>query len=120
MPLSGREFAEVVKNHCSDGAGEMVLKSAERIWPRDSDEAAQKRAWISSLPPEGREMLQQILQDASEYAVAAVLCVLDGVGGSYVGTFELYAVDPDESRHLVNREDQLMLHDEYSELIHGE
>ena len=119
MPFGNRDFVNVVKQHASDRLGLEVIKSALRHKPFDSSPQRSKqiREFIAALSESDREILSWLLQDAAELSVAGVLCVLDGVGGNYDGTFELYSVESDETKHLINPENSEMLHDIYSELL---
>src|SRR6266705_211142 len=100
MPLNNREFVQIVKRHASHGAGGDTLKSALRTHPFDTDpdRSERIRRLIEGLSEFDRQTLLLMLQDAAEYAVAGTFCVLDGVGGDFDGVFEIYAVDPDDSK----------------------
>ena len=119
MPLGSRDFVNILKQHASDGVGLEVIKSALRPNPFDSSPQRSKRIreFIEGLSESDRETLSSLLQDAAEFSIAGALCVLDGVGGNYNGTFELYSFESDETKHLVNSENSEMLHDIYSELL---
>jgi hypothetical protein len=118
MPINNREFVQIVKRHASDGAGGDTLKSALRAHPFDTnpDRSERIRKLVEGLSEFERQTLLLMLQEAAEPAVAGTFCVLDGVGGNYAGIFEIYAVDPDDSKNHVNPENTEMLHDIYSEL----
>jgi hypothetical protein len=47
-------------------------------------------------------MIRDILEDCAETAVASFFALLDGVGGSYGGIFEIVAVDSANQRNLLN------------------
>ena len=118
MPPDSREFVQIVKHHASDGVGRDTLKSALRTNPFDAnpDSSERIRKFVENLSESDKQTLSLILQEAAERAVFGTLCVLDGVGGNFDGVFEIYAVDPDDSKSHVNPENTEMLHDIYSEL----
>lgn len=61
-------------------------------------------------------MVRAILEDCAERAVASFFTLLDGVGGSHEGVFEVLAVDSDDQRTILNPQNTEMLHDLFSEV----
>lgn len=106
MPLDSRKFVQIVKHHASDGVGGETLKSALRTHPLgvDLNRSERIRAFVGGLSESDKQVLSLILQEAAERAVFGTLCVLDGVGGNFDGSFQVYAVDPDDLKSHVNPE----------------
>jgi hypothetical protein len=117
MPLTQREFVQIVKQHASDGIGEETLKSAQKSYPfeTDPDRSGRIRDFIKNLSASDRQTLALLLQDTGERAVGDFFSVLDGVGGSYSGTFRIYAVE-DDAQTLIHPNNDERLQDIYSAL----
>jgi len=74
--------------------------------------------WFHRLSQDEQKIVENILRECAERTLANLLCLLDGVDGSYQGVFEIVAVNGDD-RTVVNPENTEMLHDIFYD-IHEE
>jgi hypothetical protein len=70
--------------------------------------------WFNRFTQDEQRLMTDILEECAELVLLNFFCLIDGVGGSYGGVFEIVAVDGDE-RTVVNPENTEMLHDLFSE-----
>lgn len=132
--MDSRELVVMVKRYAVDDIVESfvgTLKSPRSGLPDAANPSAndtlrfvdkhsvvhqRRSAWYGRLTPDDRAMIGELLEDCAEAAVANVFTLLDGVGGSYEGVFEIVAVDSASQRHVLNPGNSPMLHDLFSEV----
>jgi hypothetical protein len=133
--VNNRKFVAMVKKEAVDDVLKIVVNGLETppplftAKPNDiigqevatfrNKAGAEKRnqsEWFKGLNKNEQEIVQRLLEECTELAVANVFTLIDGVGGSYEGVFEIVAIDSKDRRHVVNPEDTEMLHDLFSEV----
>lgn len=93
------------------------LEKALAQWVADAGRAQQHRSeWFNRLSEPDQKMVMGLLEDAAANAIANFFALLDGVGGSFEGTFEIVAVDSENERIILNQENTEMLHDIFSDV----
>ena len=134
--MESREFVRLLKHEAIDEMVKVVLKKlkaprspqpipeAEDAIQRGISEfynagartEQQQAAWFDQLSEKQQEMLAEIILDCAELSASSICTLIDGVGGDYEGTFELYAIDSKGRRRLINPQNTDMLHDLLSEV----
>jgi hypothetical protein len=133
--MDNRKFVAVVRKEAVDKVVKIVVNGLETPPPlftaKPNDEigqtvvtfrnkaGAEKRnqsEWFKHLNKDEQGIVQRLLEECAELAVANFFTLIDGVGGSYEGVFEIVAIDSKDRRHVVNPEDDEMLHDLFSEV----
>jgi hypothetical protein len=130
--MDAREFVAMTKQYAMDDVVEQVVKTlkAPRLPNRSkgsSGPASQwieahsltkkhRSEWFNGLTEDERRMIRDILADCAERVLASFFTLLDGVGGSYEGVFEIAAIDSMSRRNVLNPENAQMLHDIFSEV----
>jgi hypothetical protein len=132
--MNSREFIRSVKKYAADDVVAMMLRELTnpRVFPPPEPDggtypwisdwiskgelrAHRKADWFATLDSEGKQVLQDLLQECSEACLFQTFAYIDGVGGNYNGVFEITAV-AGENRTVLNPENTEMLHDLLSEV----
>jgi hypothetical protein len=138
--MDAREFVAVVKHHAVDGAADDIINelitSSGAPAPPSPEESLIGRSisefvyrgklrkfnravWFQNLTQVDRDEISGLLRDCAEATAFHFFCVLDGVGGSAPGVFEIAEVDG-RKRRVLNPENSEMLHDLFSEVSEAE
>lgn len=104
LPIPLRENAAVVEQSISQ-------------WIHHRSLVKQRRSeWFNRLTEDDRMMIRDILEDCAEMAIGSFFTLLDGVGGTSEGVFQIVAIDSTNDRKVLNPENAEMLHDIFSDV----
>jgi len=124
--MTKEEFVACIKKDVYDSAIEITRSLLEEPPGRSpSPESVKRSQWFKRLPPEDKEQIQGIIQEAAHAAVFEMMVVLDGVGGNINppgengGELELWHIT-DTQLSLLNSPDGEELHDIFNGLMSPE
>jgi hypothetical protein len=134
--MESREFVRLVKHEAVDDVVRIMLeklksprpprpvaepadpiqKSVSDFFNAGAIHQQQQAAWFLQLDEEQQKVFTEILYDCAELSALSFCVLIDGVGGSHEGIFELRAVDAKGGRTLINPQNSDMLHDLLSDV----
>jgi hypothetical protein len=115
--MDAEEFIDAIKSWVRNQAIKDVIHQLVSPSGRLVPENVKRRAeWYRNLNDSDREMLREVVAEATDSAIFGLLCMIDGVRvieNTYEkGKFELYFVK--EGKKLLNSPDIDFLHDLYN------
>ena len=133
--MDNRKFVAMVKKEAVDDVVKIIVNGLgsppSLFTAKPNDEIGQSVAtfrnkagaekrnqseWFKRLNKDEQGVVQRLLEECAELAVANLFTLIDGVGGNYEGVFEIVAIDSKDRRQVINPEDTEMLHDLFSEV----
>lgn len=119
--MDKREFVKAITENVRDSALLGTIKNLSKpAGRRPPKEIAMLSQWFNELGESDKDMVKKVITKSIDQSVFGFLAVLDGVRAIEPsldkGKFELYYSN-DNSKQLLNNEQEEYLHDIYNRLI---